>query len=180
MRDRGVGGEANKLIGVGDIYSQRCCWRRRTTRVQFIPVFSLFALWRKAERGGAREQKCVVLEKERGELCERRNRRRRRWKSDIHAEEEKRSQEKVVYAGQNKGVLREVEEGYTILHMGGEGRKWVLALAQDAVCHLHLLTAEALKEGAELKGMKMEGEVKEEERMMARGRAGRAVFKLSL
>lgn len=57
--------------------------------MQFIPVFSLFALWRKAERGGAREQKCVVLEKERGGLCVRRNR-RRRWKSDIHAEEEKR------------------------------------------------------------------------------------------
>lgn len=92
MRDRGVGGEANKLIGVGDIYSQRCCWRRRTTRAQFIPVFSLFALWRKAERGGAREQKCVVLGRERGGLCVRRNR-RRRWKSDIHAEEEKKDRD---------------------------------------------------------------------------------------
>lgn len=31
-----------------------------------------------------------------------------------------------------------------------------------------------------MKGMKMEGEVKEEERMMAKGEGGRAVFKLSL
>lgn len=58
-RGRGEGGEANKLIGAGDIYSQCCCWWRRrrwrTTRVQFIPVFSLFALQRKAERSGAEQ-----------------------------------------------------------------------------------------------------------------------------
>lgn len=56
------------------------------------------------------------------------------------------------------------------LHVGGCGKKKrVSGLAWDAVCHLHLLTVEALKEGGELKGMKMEREVKEEERMMAKG-----------
>ena len=29
-----------------------------TTREQFIPVFSSFALWRKAERSGARDRVC--------------------------------------------------------------------------------------------------------------------------
>lgn len=62
----------------------------------------------------------------------------------------------MVYAGQNKDVLREVEEGNTILYVGGVGRKQVLGLVQDAVCHLHLVTVEVLKEGGELKGMKME------------------------
>lgn len=79
-RGGGEGGEANKLIGAGDIYSQRCCcccwWRRRrrwrTTRVQFIPVFSLFALRRKAEQSRAEQESENVFaresEKERG-LC---------------------------------------------------------------------------------------------------------------
>lgn len=49
------------------------------------------------------------------------------------------------------------------------GKKQVSGVAQDVVCHLHLLTVEALKEGGEVKGMKMEREVKEEERMMAKG-----------
>lgn len=62
----------------------------------------------------------------------------------------------MVYAGQNKDVLREVEEGNTILYVGGVGRKQVLGLVQDAVCHLHLVTVEVLKDGGELKGMKME------------------------
>lgn len=53
--------------------------------------------------------------------------------------------------------------------MGGVRKKSVLGLAQDAVCHRHLLTVEALKEGGELKGMKMEQEVKEEERTVAKG-----------
>lgn len=81
MERGGEGGEANKLIGAGDIYSQRCCcccwwWRRRrrwrTTRVQFIPVFSLFALRRKAEQSRAEQESENVFaresEKERG-LC---------------------------------------------------------------------------------------------------------------
>lgn len=94
--------------------------------MQFIPVFSLFPLWRKAERGGAREQKCVELEEERDGLCVRRNR-RRRWKSGIHAEEEKRerSQEKVVYAGQNKDVLKQVEEGNRMWGVSEKSRFWV-------------------------------------------------------
>lgn len=56
--------------------------------------------------------------------------------------------------------------------MGGVGKEKVCGLAQDAVYHLCLLTFEALKEGGELKGMKMEQEVKEEERMMAKGEGG--------
>lgn len=55
------------------------------------------------------------------------------------------------------------------MHVGGVGKKQVSGLAQDAVCPLYLLTVEVLKEGGELKGMKMEREVKEEERMMAKG-----------
>lgn len=54
--------------------------------------------------------------------------------------------------------------------MGGcEKKSGFSGLARDAVCHLHLLTVEALTEGGELEGMKMEREVKEEERMMAKG-----------
>lgn len=57
------------------------------------------------------------------------------------------------------------------MHVGGVGKKQVSGVAQDAVFHLHLLTVEVLKEGGEVEGMKMEREVKEEERMMAKGEA---------
>lgn len=56
------------------------------------------------------------------------------------------------------------------MHVGGVGKKQVSGVAQDAVFHLHLLTVEVLKESGEVEGMKMEREVKEEERMMAKGR----------
>lgn len=86
MRE-GRGREANKLIGAGDICSQRCCWRRRTTRAQFIPVFALFVLQRKAEQAERESENVFVCEKERKrELSMRRKRKRRRLKSDINVE----------------------------------------------------------------------------------------------
>lgn len=45
----------------------------------------------------------------------------------------------------------------------------IWGLAQDAVCHLHQPTVEALKEK---EGTKLDGEVKEEKRVMAKGEGG--------